>query len=444
MIPILTAPLWSVHQPPPCPRPPQGALRADVAVVGGGLAGLSAAYHLLERRPGTRVVLLEARRIGAGASGRTTGLLSPGVGQSLTALVRRHGPARARALYLATLRAVEGVSGLVERESIPCELEMTGHLVVARSWADRARLAADAALLRDLGLPGAPLDDNALEQAIRLPRVRASKPDGPAALRLPAGGTLHPMRLLSGLCERVVARGGMIFEGARVTAFRGRRPVHLALEGGGEVVANDVVVATAGYTPDLGLLRGRILPVHLQVIVTAPLAPQALDALGWKGREGILDARRIFNYFRLTGDNRVLFGGGRPRYAWGGSTEDGWRGEAALDRLAAELEGTLGREIPLAVTGGWTGVIGYVLDALPAIERMRERPSMVCAVGWCGHGIALSVASGEWVSRILYDGAAPDDLPWHRAQPPLLPLEPVRWAGFQATVRLMSLLDRIA
>lgn len=184
--------------------------------------------------------------------------------------------------------------------------------------------------------------------------------------------------------------------------------------------------------------------MHLQVIITAPLGPRALDTLGWKGREGILDARRLFNYFRLTGDNRIVFGGGRPRYAWGGRTDDGRRGEAALDRLATELEATFGPEVPLAVTGGWTGVIGYVLDALPAIERMRERPSVVCAVGWCGHGVALSVASGEWVSRILCDGAAPDDLPWHRDQLPLLRFESVRWVGFQAAIGLMSLLDRIA
>lgn len=438
------APVWSACPPPPRPRPPCRTLRADVAVVGGGLAGLSAAHHLLERRPGARVVVLEARHIGAGASGRTTGLLGPGVGQSLTALIRRHGAARARALYAATLRAVRDVSTLVQREGIACELDMTGHLVTARSAADRVRLATDATVLRELGLPGEALDDAALERAIRLPRGRAAAVDGPAALRLPVAGTLHPMRLLAGLCERVEARGGTIFEGARVIALGRRQPVRLTLDGGGEVIADEVVVATAGYTPDLGLLRGRILPVHLQVIVTAPLAPWALDALGWKGREGILDARRIFNYFRLTGDDRIVFGGGRPRYAWGGRTDDGGDAETALGRLSTELETTFGPDLPLVVTGGWTGVIGYALDALPAIGRMRERPGVVCAVGWCGHGIALSVASGQWLASILCDGAAPGDLPWYRDRLPLLPLEPVRWAGFQATVRLRSLLDRIA
>jgi gamma-glutamylputrescine oxidase len=440
----LTTPVWSEHQPPPCPFAPRGTLRADTAVIGAGLTGLSAAHHLLRRRPGARLVVLEAERIGAGASGRSTGLLGPGVGQSLVALVRRQGPARARSLYVATLRAVQDVCRLVQDEGIECELEMTGHLIVARSAADRVRVAAHAALLRALGLPSAPLHDDALDRVVRLARARTPKDDGPAALRLPVAGTLHPMRLLGGLAQRVQAQGGMIYEGARVTALRGHRPVRLPLHGGSEILADEVVVASAGYTGELGVLRGRILPVHLQVIATAPLEPRALDILGWKGREGVIDARRIFNYFRLTRDDRIVFGGGCPRYRWGGRTDDGPRGVRALDSLAAELHATVGSDVRVAVTGGWTGVIGYVLDTLPCIERTRERPWVVHALGWCGHGIALSVASGDWVSRILCDGEVPNDLPWHRDRPPLLPFEAARWAGFQAAVRLMALLDRIA
>ena len=441
---IPTAPIWSDVESPRYPRMPGSTLRADVAVIGAGLTGLSAAYHLLGQRPGARVVVLEARRIGAGASGRTTGLLGPGIGQSLAALVRRQGPTRAKALYLATLQAVEDVCRLVAREGIDCELEMTGHLVVGRSRASRARLAAQAVLMEWLDLPSEVLNDEALDRTIHLAPSDGRDARGPAALRLPIAGTLHPMRLLSGLAERVTMRGGTIFEGARVAAIGGRRPLRLEIVGGDEVVADEVVVATAGYTPHLGLLCGRILPVHLQIVVTEPLEARAREALGWKGREGILDARRIFNYFRLTSDDRIVFGGGAPRYLWGGRTDEDRSSMAALDRLSGELGTTFGPEIPLRVAGGWTGVIGYVLDTLPAIERTRERPSVLHAVGWCGHGIALSVASGAWVSHMLCDGATKEDLPWYRDKPPLLPFEPVRWVSFQTAVRMMSLLDRVS
>jgi glycine/D-amino acid oxidase-like deaminating enzyme len=118
--------------------------------------------------------------------------------------------------------------------------------------------------------------------------------------------------------------------------------------------------------------------------------------------------------------------------------------DVALDALKLELKSSLAADIPLTVAGGWTGVIGYVLDTLPAISPMRGNPSVLHAVGWCGHGIALSIASGEWITQMLCDGAAVEDLPWYRDNPPLLPFETMRWLGFQLGVRAMNLMDRFA
>jgi gamma-glutamylputrescine oxidase len=434
-------PLWRDAARPPYPRIARSTVRAEVAVIGGGFTGLSAAYHLLRQRPGLRVVVLEAQHIGAGASGRNTGMLGPGVGQSLTALVRRHGPARAKALYAATLEAVEDVRRLVKEEGIECELEMTGHLIAALSRPARVGLEAQSRLMEALALPFAALDDTALDRAIRLTRTRGGA--GIAGLRIPIAGTLNPARLVAGLAERVIARGGLIFESSRVSAINGRRPVRLVIDGGGEVAADDVVVATAGYTPELGLMRGRILPVHLQIVFTEPLSAAAHQALGWSGREGVIDSRRIFNYFRISADNRIVFGGGQPRYRWGGSTEEDPGAARALDWLARELMTVFPREAGLTAAGGWTGVIGYVLDTLPAIERARGNPSLLHAVGWSGHGLALSVASSAWIAPMILDGAVPRDLPWYRNDPPLLPFETLRWTGFKAGVRAMAMLDRI-
>jgi gamma-glutamylputrescine oxidase len=438
-----TAPIWSEVVPSAQSTLPGGTTHADVAIIGGGLAGLSAAYHLLEARPGARVVVLEADRLGAGASGRTTGMLGPGVGQSFASLVKRLGLAKAGALYRATLGAVEYVRDLVTEAGIECELEMTGQIVVARSQACRTRLAAQAALFDACGLPYAPLDDDALARHIHLAPQQNGPASGPAALRLPVAGTLHPMKLIAGLADRVTARGGRIFEGARVTKIGDGSPVRVAVEGGGEVIAADVVAATAGYTPDIGLLTGRILPVHLQVLVTERLTQAARQSIGWQGREGFLDARRVFNYFRLTADDRIVFGGGRPRYRWGGRTDDG-HGSAsrALEHLRGEMERTFPSDVKLAVAGGWTGVIGYVADALPAIQRSKRNASIVHVVGWCGHGVALSVASGRWVSTLICGGAANEDLPWFRNDVPLIPSELARWVGFQSGITMMSWLDR--
>ncbi len=438
--------VWSESPAPAHDSLPQGTTFADVAIIGGGLTGLSTAYHLLESRPGARIVVLEAERLGAGASGRSTGMLGPGVGQSFASLVRRHGPTRALALYRATLKAVEYVRDLVAVEKIDCDLAMTGQIVVARSQGGRARLQALAALLHAFGLPYESLDDEALARRIRLaPRPARESEHGPAALLFPVAGILQPMKLVSGLADRVVSRGGRIFEGARVLKVSDGRPVRVEVEGGAEVVADDVVAATAGYTPEIGLLRGRILPVHLQVVVTEPLTDKARTAIGWNGREGVLDARRVFNYFRLTAGDRIVFGGGAPRYRWGGRTDDGDSSASiALARLRAEIRRTFPQDAEIAVASGWTGVIGYVADAIPAIQRSRWNSSVLHVVGWCGHGVALSVASGQWVSALICDGKAKEDLPWFRNDLPLIPSELARWVGFQSSVKMMSLMDRIS
>lgn len=438
---IPSAPIWWDVPWPLLPRFPGGTVRADVAVIGAGLTGLSAAWHLLVREPSLRVVVLEAGRLGSGASGRTTGMLSPGIGQSLAKLVRRFGMEGARTLYLASLQAVEDARRLIADEAIACDLHIAGQLIVARGPAGRARLAAQADLLERLRLPGARLDDAALATVLRLaPEPRTGR-TGPAALRLPAAGTLHPGKLLAGLAGRIVARGGTLFEEARVLSVGWERPIRLVLEGG-DVLADQVVVATAGFTPALGFLRGRILPVHLQVVVTEPLDPDARRRLGWRGREGVIDSRRVFSYFRLTEDDRIVLGGGRPRYRWGGRADDGSGARAALDEAAAELRRTFPADVPLRVAGGWTGVIDCTVDGLPAIHRLPDWPGVLHAGGWCGHGVALALASGAWVTRLLLDGS--DDLPWRRRLPPRVPCELLRWLAFHGRVAAMGQLDRRA
>lgn len=437
-----SAPIWSTPIPSGVARFPGGTHRADIAIIGGGLTGLSTALHALDANPGARVIVVEADRIGAGASGRTTGMANPGVGQSVIALVRRLGHARAAAVYRTTVEAVRDLERLIQDERIACEWDRGGLLQVARSPAARRRLAAIAAILESFEAPVERLDDAALAARIRLAGLDRGPSPHPAALRLPVAGTLHPGQLLAGLAASVLRRGGAIFESARVTSIGEGRPVRLALDGG-EVLAREVVVATGGYTSRLGLLHGRVLPLELQVLVTEPLDGNALAAIGWANREGVIDGRRIFDYFRLTADDRVVFGGGVPRYHWAGRAAPPRAESASLDDLARRIAHTFPRDVTPHIAGGWTGIIDYTVDAMPAIRRLRDRPEIVVAVGFCGHGVALSVAAGGWVARLLAGGVPSGDLPWDRDRPPLVPIEPVRWIGVRASVGAMALMDRL-
>lgn len=429
--------IWPTHLPN-LPQFQGGTVRTHTVVIGAGLTGLSVAYHLLCELPNHPVIILEAHQVGNGASTRSTGMITPGVGQNLAALVNRVGRDHARLVYLETLAAVHYVSHLVEQENIDCQLHLGGQLIIAHGRQGPARLAALATLLETLALPCERLNEEALTQKIRhLSTVKSLDSSQPAALRLPIAGTLHPGLLLKGLVRVIQQRGGELYEQTPVLEISKTQPLQLHLRNG-TIVADQVILATGGYTPALGILRGRILPVHLHALATEPLESEALEALGWNGRECIIDSRRLFNYYRLTTDNRIVFGGRIPHYYWGGDTSERVT-EKHLETLRQEFQQLFGRDAKLATH--WTGVIDYVLDTMPVIGRLQDYPAVLYVGGWSGHGIALSISAGKWVAHLLRSGEAPSNLPWFRPHAPLLPSELLRWMGFRVVVKMMDYLD---
>jgi len=416
----------------------------DLAVIGGGFTGLSAAYHALAIHPGMRVVLLEGERIGHGASSRNTGMLTPGVGQNLAALVKRFGAGAAKAMYERSLEAVEYVGALAEREQIDARLRMTGQLVVAHGRSGRRRLARQADLMKSLDLPCERLDDNGLRERLRLSTIApGGEAEGPAALRLPVAGILDPGRLVAGLSAAVQHHGGRIIEGAKAISVSRGTPVRVRLADGRQLMANHVVVASSGYAGTLNLNPGRLVPLHLRVLLTEPLGAAELESLGWQNREGVIDSRRVFNYFRLTDDNRILFGGGQPRYVWGGRLTDQPAEGPDLDRLVQAFRHRFPTLRNLAIARSWTGVIAYTLDALPVIAYAPGHERVIFIGGWCGHGIALGLFSGRWVQELIADGRPREILPWSRPRPPLAPLEPARWMAVRSAGWAMEMMDRL-
>jgi len=431
---------------------PKETIRADVAIVGGGVTGLSTAYHLLLRYPSLQVVVLEAGYVGSGASGRNTGMLGPGVGPDLLALIRRLGDVGAAALYRETLRAVKMVGDLVATEHIDCELTFTGQIHWARSAAGRRRLSAQADWLNARGFCVELLNDNQLAKCIRLPPTPGNGSSGPAALRLSTAGMLHPGKLVAGLARAATDRNARIFEGSPVSALTrcaGFGRMCLALASGGKVIADQVVLATAGYARNLGRLCRRIIPLQLQVLATEPIPRTLFANIGWAGREGVVEARRIFNYFRLSSNNRLIFGGGKPRPCPAQCANIESIPAYTLTDLQQKLFATfpdLARE-DLRISHAWSGTIGYVLDGLPAIGRCSDAPNILHAVGWCGHGLALGVAAGSWITNLLArnDVVTGDSgLAWFRENLPGLPCKPLHGLAVRATVAAMQLMDYIA
>jgi len=252
---------------------------ADVVIVGGGFAGLSTAYHLQRQKPGLRIVLLEAEFVGSGASGRSGGILSSGVGTLYTigVLKARYGAARAAAIYRATVDAVESVRRMIREEGLDVHLEESGHFKAAWSPSHGLALRQQAETFDALGITGPRyFYPNALREYLG----RAT-PAYYGALRFPESAHLNPARFAVQWKNLLVSRGVRIYEETPVMRLEQGRPLRV-ITAGGTLRAGQVVVASNSYAPQHGVQRGRIFPMHTYALVTRPLS--IITALRRRGR----------------------------------------------------------------------------------------------------------------------------------------------------------------
>ena len=370
--------------PPPLPD------RVDVAVVGGGYTGLSAALSLA--RAGSSVAVFDRGPLGAGASTVNGGQLCPGLKPSPSKLFRRYGEALGRQLWSASVEAVRYVEDLIREEGIDCDYEPAGSLSLAFRPSHYERQAAAAEWLRrHLGY----------ERQL-IPRQELRREIGSDAffggLCDPLGGGLHPAKLAYGLAGAAAGAGAILLERTEVEGIRRQPAGGFVLEiGQREVRAREILMATNGYTGRLVPgLAARVIPIGSYIIATEPLPAELRRELSPRGRM-FFDTRWFLNYFRLTPDGRVAFGGRNDL-----STE------LPLVESASNLRQSLLRVFPqlgaARVTHSWTGRLGFTFDLLPHIGRIG---GVHYALGYSGHGVALSIYLGREAARLLAGVAEP-------------------------------------
>ncbi len=401
---------------------------------------------MIRKNPAAEIVLVEAHAVGSGASGRNTGILRPGVGGSFSALCKRVGETEAIRLYAASVRAVDRVMAMIRDEQLECEFEPSHHTKGALTTRQAKKLQTEAELLNRHGFD-AHYYDAATMQSIAPISYRGG-------LCCPQGGQLNPARLARELKRVVIERGVRVFEHTPVSAIKPGPMIRLETPGG-TVVAKQVVVATDVYATKLGLLRGQIIPIQTHVSVSEPLTADKRRRLTWDGRRSFSDKRHIFNYYRLTKDNRLMFGGGRPIYR---ADKRDWAA-GATDIAAPSVWRQQRRDFALAfpqlpnllIEKQWAGTIGMTLDELPMFGELAEMPGVYFVGGWSGHGVHLAAASGAIVADLLGGRVtAQDKLAWHRNRAIKIPGDPVRAAtlsmylgGLQLVDRLEAALDRV-
>jgi gamma-glutamylputrescine oxidase len=345
----------------------------DLAVVGGGCTGLSAALHAAER--GLGVAVLEGGKVGWGASGRNGGQIIPGLRKGAVELTRAYGAERARALFDLALEATTLVGALIARHDIACDLRLNGHLLAAVKDGDLRRMETEIDCLSRV------MDYNEvyLLSAAETRAQVASNYRGGLLDRL--GGHMHPLKYTLGLARAARAAGATIYEHSPAVDLE-KGAINRLVTPAGVVRARLVLLAgdalLGGLEPDA---ERRIMPIANYVVATAPM-PNAAALI--PGDVAVSDSRFVVNYFRRTPDGRVLFGGGE-RY-----TRDPPRDIAGFVR--PHLEGVFPQLAGVAIDHAWGGLVSITRTRLPHLGRRGE---IYVAHGYSGMGVVLSTLGGK-------------------------------------------------
>ena len=369
-----------------------GGHRFDVAIVGGGYTGLSTARYLARR--GLSPVVIEASRIGWGASGRNGGVVSGKFRLSFADIAARHGIETARRMHDLGIEAIDHVGELVAEYGIAAAgYRATGSLRCAHNAVSLEALGREVAWLR-----GA-LGDHACSMLSPAEmEAETGSRDFVGGMLNTHGGVIHPLNFVLGLAAGLQAAGIAIRERSPVTAIRRDRDGVVVETPDGTVSARQAVIATNSYsdlTPATAAVRKSIIPFRSAMIATEPLTGKAGQGLLSQGRS-YTETRRMMRWFRKAGD-RVMYGG------------RGAFGKTDSESAFAALHKAMVRQFPelasVAVTHRWSGLVAMTMDSLPHLGRLDDR--VVYAVGYNGTGVAMASNMGRYVAALVA-GETPD------------------------------------
>jgi len=357
-----------------------GTVECDTAIVGGGLAGLSAALQLA--RAGRRVAVLEAESVGFGASGRNGGFVFPGYAADDGDIARIAGKERARQLHLLSIEGVEFVRDTIGSLGIADAASQPGIMSVLRyddgenlrAYADKAR--------RDYGYELEYMDRDAVRAVLKSKRYFQ-------ALRDPNAFHMHPLNYLRAVAREIERLGGRIFEQSAVTSTDLGGAEKRLGTAAGAVKARDVVFATGGYTGALnGRLKRSFLPIATYVMVSEEAPDLIASAIATA--DAILDNRRAGDYYRVVDGGRRLL--------WGGRITTRAASTAGLVKeLRAEMVGTYPQLAGLRTELAWSGLMSYARHLMPQVGRMA--PGVWYCTAFGGHGLNTTAIGGKVVAE---------------------------------------------
>ncbi len=404
-------------------------INADIIVVGAGFAGLNTALELTKR--GAKVALLEQEHAGFGASGRNAGYLMGSLGIEYEYFLGRVGVEKATqvaSFYDAGVAFVEKMFG---EYGIDCDYNQTGHIRAGVHPSQEKKIREDMERGLKLGsqskfLSQTDLRDRGIPPAFVVGHVQDT------------GGTLDPGKYVAGLKRAAIEAGVRLYEKSPVLSYQDGDIITCATERG-SASAPKLVLATNAYTPQLGLLKDKVMPIRVSAIETEALSAEQRASLGWPRREGLITAHRTLESFRLTPRNTMLITTKQLSYVYGNKTPNipDPVVYAALEQAFRERFPTL-RD--LAIRHCWSGYVSVAYDALPVVGTTGRQQNILFTAGCSGHGIGGQSLMGHLLAEKIYGTEHPLFLALQHKTPRTMP-EPLQWMGVKALMGLLWMLD---
>ncbi|MFJ4798410.1 NAD(P)/FAD-dependent oxidoreductase [Kitasatospora purpeofusca] len=430
-------PFWLEDPGRPTAQPALvGDAHCDLLVVGGGYSGLWTALVAKERDPFLDVVLVEGQEVGWAASGRNGGFcaasLTHGFGNGL-----QRWPAELGRLERLGADNLDGIEATLTRYGIDAEWERTGEIDIATQPHQLDELHEVAEAVAQYGLDVTVLDRDELRAQVDSPTFLGGIWDKEGV------AMVHPAKLAWGLKQACLGLGVRIFEHTPAEALREHGAGMAVRTPYGRIFAGKVALGTNAFPSLVKRVRPYIVPVYDYALMTEPLSDEQLAAIGWKGRQGLSDSANKFHYFRLSADNRILWGGYDAVYRFGGHVRHEYDQRPETFRTLArnfftcfpQLEG-------VRFTNAWGGAID-TCTRFSAFFDTAYRGRVAYAAGYTGLGVGATRFGAEVMLDLLAgERTERTELEMVRRKPLPFPPEPVRWAGIGITTRSLERADR--
>jgi len=427
---------WSDRADAPLPAPTLGgAITADLAVIGAGFTGLWAAIQALEDQPYLKVVVLEGERCGFGASSRNGGFcdasLTHGLRNSLS-----HWPNEAKLLTRLGRENLDGIEATVERYQIAADFRRAAEIDVATAGWHVAGLQEDLPLHRAAGNNVELLNAEEMRARLNSPTYLGG------LIRHNDMSLLDPARMTWGMRAAAESLGATIYEHSPALDITNTGSTLTVASQGGTVTAPRVVMATNAYPGPVRRPRRYVIPVYDHALMTEPLTTEQMDSIGWHGREGVGDASNQFHYYRISEDNRILWGGYDATYHFNnglGPKHD--QSDQTHGLLAQHFFETFPQLEGLRFTHRWGGAIGTT-SKFTATWGTAHDGRLAWVAGYTGLGVGAS-RFGARVALDLVFGQATErtELEMVRKKPFPFPPEPLRWSAVQLTRKAIQRTD---